>query len=293
MLDHIDVLLIDLCDVGTRVYTFIYTVAFCLEAAQECGKKVIVLDRPNPIGGTHMEGNLLQKGFETFVGLYPLPMRHGMTVGELALLFNEEFGIGADLAVVPMTDWKRWMLFPETGLPWVFPSPNMPTFLTALVYPGQVLWEGTNVSEGRGTTLPFELFGAPYFEPQAILESLDAEDLTGCLLRPLAFEPTSNKWQGNQCCGFQVHVLDSQSFKPYRTSLALLKAAMSLYPTTFAFKQPPYEYEYDLLPIDCILGDDRIRKGLADGVSLQEMEGDWQKELDGFARLRKRFLLYE
>lgn len=292
MLDHLDVLLIDLVDVGTRVYTFIYTVAFCLEAARECGKKVIVLDRPNPIGGDRMESNLLQKGFETFVGLYPLPMRHGMTVGELALLFNEGFGIGANLAVVPMAGWKRWMLFPDTGLPWVFPSPNMPTFMTALVYPGQVLWEGTNVSEGRGTTLPFELFGAPYFEPEAVLGRLHPEDYAGCFLRPLAFEPTSNKWQGSCCQGFQIHVQDFQTFKPYRTSLALLQAAITLYPTEFAFNQPPYEYEYDLLPIDCILGADRIRKELAAGVSLREMETAWQEELDEFAELRRPFLLY-
>ncbi len=186
------------------------------------------------------------------------------------------------------------MLFPETGLPWVFPSPNMPTFMTALVYPGQVLWEGTNVSEGRGTTLPFELFGAPYFVPEAILDSLRPEDLAGCLLRPLAFEPTSNKWQGSPCRGFQLHVLDPHTFKPYRTSLALLQAAMTLCSAGgFTFKSPPYEYEYELLPIDCILGDDRIRKGLTAGVPLRELEGDWQKDLNDFSRRRKPFLLYE
>jgi len=293
MLDHLDVLLIDLNDVGTRVYTFIYTVAYCLQAAKECGKQVVVLDRPNPIGGELMEGNLLQKGFETFVGLYPLPMRHGMTVGELAQLFNGQFGIGAELSVVPMEGWRREMLFPETGLPFVFPSPNMPTFLTASVYPGQVLWEGTNVSEGRGTTLPFELFGAPYFETEAILENLRTEDLEGCLLRPLAFEPTSNKWQGIPCHGFQLHITDFARYRPYRTSLALLRSVLLLYPEKFSFKPPPYEYEYELLPIDCILGDDRVRKELSEGVPVEDLEAEWQKDLKDFADLRQPFLLYD
>jgi uncharacterized protein YbbC (DUF1343 family) len=293
MLDHLDVLLIDLNDVGTRVYTFIYTVAYCLQAAKECGKQVVVLDRPNPIGGELMEGNLLRKGFETFVGLYPLPMRHGMTVGELARLFNGRFGIGADFTVVPMAGWRRGMLFPETGLPFVFPSPNMPTFLTASVYPGQVLWEGTNVSEGRGTTLPFELFGTPFFETEAILDSLRTEDLAGCLLRPLAFEPTSNKWQGSPCHGFQLHITDFSLYRPYRTSLALLQSVMLLYPEKFAFKPPPYEYEYELLPIDCILGDDKIRKDLADGVPIEDLEAGWQQDLKDFADLRRPFLLYD
>ena len=292
MLDHLDVLLIDLNDVGTRVYTFIYTVAYCLQAAKDCGKQVVVLDRPNPIGGEQMEGNVLREGFETFVGLYPLPMRHGMTVGELALLFNGRFGIGAELTVVPMAGWRRRMLFPETGLPFVFPSPNMPTFLTASVYPGQVLWEGTNVSEGRGTTLPFELFGAPYFETEAILASLRPEDLTGCLLRPLAFEPTSNKWQNTPCHGFQLHITDFARYRPYRTSLALLRSVMLLYPEKFSFKQPPYEYEYELLPIDCILGDDLIRKDLADGRQVEDMETEWQQDLKNFADQRRPFLLY-
>jgi len=292
MLDHLDVLLIDLTDVGTRVYTFIYTVALCLEAAKECGKQVVVLDRPNPIGGELIEGNMLRRGFETFVGLYPLPMRHGLTIGELATLFNDHFGIGADLTVVPMEGWKRSMLYPDTGLPWVFPSPNMPAFATALVYPGQVLWEGTNISEGRGTTLPFELFGAPFIEPGAILENLGREEQAGCVLRPLMFEPVSNKWQGRQCRGFQMHVTDAAAFRPYRTSLALLQATMLLYPEEFACKNPPYEYEYELLPLDCILGDDAVRKSLADGVPVLELEDQWQKELAVFDKLRQNFFLY-
>ncbi|MCD6390110.1 MAG: DUF1343 domain-containing protein, partial [Desulfobulbaceae bacterium] len=172
MFDHLDVLLIDLVDVGTRVYTFIYTMAYCLEAAAEHGKKVVILDRPNPLGGVAVEGNLLHRDVKSFVGLYPVPMRHGLTIGELALYFNDQ-GIGADLTVVPMGGWNRSMLFKETGLPWVYPSPNMPSADTAFVYPGQVIWEGTNISEGRGTTLPFELFGAPFVEPDKVAAELD------------------------------------------------------------------------------------------------------------------------
>ncbi|NNF46142.1 MAG: DUF1343 domain-containing protein [Desulfofustis sp.] len=293
MFDDIDVLFIDLNDVGTRVYTFIYTMAYCLEAATESGKKVIVLDRPNPIGGLAVEGNLLKKEFTSFVGLYPLPMRHGMTIGELALLFNDGFNIGADLEVVRMAGWRRSMYFEQTGLPWVFPSPNMPTPTTALVYPGQVIWEGTNVSEGRGTTLPFELVGAPYWEIERIQHLLSKDVLDGCLLRPVLFEPTSGKWAGRSCCGFQVHVLDRHVFKPYRTSLALYQTVFSLYNEEFGYKEPPYEYEFEMLPMDLILGNRSLRKQIEAGVPITELEQQWQPELEQFIEKRKPYLLYE
>ena len=292
MFDHLDVLLIDLVDVGTRVYTFLYTMAYCLEAAAEYGKRVVVLDRPNPVGGVAVEGNILDPEYASFVGLYPLPMRHGLTFGELALYLNQEFHLGADLRVVPMQGWKRSMLFRDTGFPWVFPSPNMPTPETALVYPGQVIWEGTNISEGRGTTLPFELVGAPFWEHDPILQALAQTDLPGCLLRPLIFEPTSGKWAGQACVGFQLHVTDARTFLPYRTSLALLQAVLQLYPEDFRYKEPPYEYEYERLPMDLILGDQKVRKGLEAGLPLSKIETGWQEGLQEFMKVRMKYFLY-
>jgi len=292
MFDAIDVLLVDLVDVGTRVYTFMYTMAYCLEAAAACGRKVIVLDRPNPIGGAEVEGNLVATGWTSFVGLYPIPMRHGMTLGELALLFNTEFGIGADLEIVPMRGWQRSSCFDDTGLPWVFPSPNMPTLDTALVYPGQVLWEGTNVSEGRGTTRPFELVGAPYWDSNEVAERLGGYDLQGCFFRHASFEPTSGKWAGVPCNGFQLHVTDRTTFRPYRTSLALFQVVFSLYPEGFRYKQPPYEYEFEKLPMDLIIGDQNIRRQLEEGIELTRIEDGWKAELQEFMHKRDRCLLY-
>lgn len=292
MLSHLDVLLIDLVDVGTRVYTFLYTIAYCLEAAAENGKKVLILDRPNPVGGEEVEGNLLRDDCRSFVGFYPIPMRHGMTLGELALFINREFNIGCELEIIPMAGWQRAMLFVDTGLPWVFPSPNMPTADTALVYPGQVIWEATNISEGRGTTRPFELFGAPFWDCEAILATIVDTPLPGCLLRPLLFEPTSQKWAGHACAGFQLHITDPAAFRPYRTTLALLQAAALLYPDDFALKEPPYEYEYQRLPMDLILGDQALRARLLAGEAVMALEGEWAAELAAFRRRRQPYLLY-
>lgn len=293
MFADIDVLLVDLIDVGTRVYTFIWTVVHCLETAAETGIKIMILDRPNPIGGHLVEGNILREDCASFVGRCAIPMRHGLTLGELALLCNQELAIGAELEVVRMSGWKRTMLFPATGFPWVFPSPNMPSFTAALVYPGQVIWEGTNISEARGTTLPFELFGAPFIEHGAVLDCLRATQLPGCCLRPLRFEPTSGKWMGQACNGFQIHVVDAEAFRPYRTSLALLQAIRSLYPEQFAYKQPPYEYEFERLPMDLIIGDRGIREDLENGVPIIELERGWQAELDHYRERRRAVLLYD
>jgi uncharacterized protein YbbC (DUF1343 family) len=293
MFDHLDVLLIDIVDVGTRVYTFLYTMAYCMEAAAKYGKQIVVLDRPNPVGGEAVEGNILQDDCTSFVGLYPIPMRHGMTFGELALFINEECNIGAQLQVVPMQDWRRSMLFRETGFPWVVPSPNMPTPETALVYPGQVIWEGTNCSEGRGTTLPFEFVGAPFWEHEPILKRLETTELPGCYLRPLVFQPTSGKWAEQPCVGFQIHVTDATTFLPYRTSLALLQAVMQCYPEEFSYKEPPYEYEFERLPMDLILGDVVLRQALESGESLSVLEKKWQPELDRFSEKRRKYLLYD
>ena len=293
MFDLLDVLIIDLFDVGTRVYTFLYTMAYCLEAAAEFDKKVLVLDRPNPVGGKLVEGNIIQQDCYSFVGLYPIPMRHGLTFGELALLINNHFGIGADLEVISMQGWQRKMLYTDTELPWVFPSPNMPSPVTSLVYPGQVIWEGTNISEGRGTCLPFELFGAPFYNCDEILNQIEGNiDLPGCLLRPLMFEPTSNKWAGQICSGFQIHVTDPAVFRPYRTSLALLQASVLLYPDLFQYKEPPYEYEYERLPMDLILGDKEVRTALEQGRSLLDLENSWRDDLEDFDKLRQEVFLY-
>ena len=292
MLEECDLLLVDLVDVGTRVYTFLYTLGYCLEAAAEQGKEVVVLDRPNPVGGLALEGNILRDDCRSFVGLYPIPMRHGMTLGELALMINRESALGCKLQVIPMVGWRREMLFTDTGLPWVFPSPNMPSPQTALVYPGQVIWEATNISEGRGTTLPFELFGAPFCRHEQILAAVAKVELPGCLLRPLIFEPVAGKWAGQPCVGFQLHVTDSTAFQPYRTTLALLQAVARLYPDDFALKPPPYEYEFERPPINLVLGDSRLWPRLAAGEPLAELEGEWQGELADFARRRQEYLLY-
>ena len=292
MFESFDILLIDLVDVGTRVYTFMYTMAYCMMTAAATGKKVIILDRPNPIGGDRIEGNILQDDCFSFVGLYPIPMRHGLTMGELALLVNSEYGIGAELSVVGVTGLKREDLFRDTGFPWVAPSPNMPTPECALVYPGQVIWEGTNVSEGRGTTLPFEFVGAPFWQHQKILDFVKETNLPGCYLRSIVFEPTSGKWANQACTGFQIHVTDPLCFLPYRTTLALLQAVFILYPESFQYKEPPYEYEYERLPMDLIIGDTNIRMQLEAGEPIEEIEKQWLPGLQEFDTLRTKYFLY-
>lgn len=292
MFDILDVLFVDLVDVGTRVYTFIYTMAYCMEEAARFNKKIIILDRPNPIGGERVEGNMLRPDCSSFVGLYPLPMRHGLTLGEIAMYFNTTCGIGCDLEVIQMDGWQRDMLFRDTSFPWVLPSPNMPTPETALVYPGQVIWEGTNVSEGRGTTMPFEFVGAPYWQHREIEDFLCRTTLPGCVLRPTVFEPTSGKWSGERCTGFQIHVTDPRHFLPYRTSLAILQAAMLLYPDQFEYKQPPYEYEYQRLPMDLIIGDQDLRILLENGMAVEKIEEKWLDELNEFDQNRRKFFLY-
>lgn len=292
MFADFDVLLVDLIDVGTRVYTFVWTVVYCLQTAAQTGRQVVILDRPNPIGGHLVEGNMLKPEWSSFVGLHPLPMRHGLTLGELALLCNREMGIGAALEVIRCEGWQRDRLMDESLFPWVFPSPNMPSLATALVYPGQVLWEGTNVSEGRGTTLPFLLCGAPYLQHQEVEAQLVRTPLPGCVLRPLVFEPTSGKWSGQACQGFQLHVTDPRAFRPYRTSLALYQALFTLYPGQFAYKPPPYEYEFERLPMDLILGDQQVRLALEAGADILELERSWQDDLAGFAERARSVFLY-
>ena len=291
-LAKVDVVLVDLQDVGTRVYTFAATLAKVMEAAAAAGVKVAVLDRPNPIGGVQVEGNLLRTEWASFVGPYPLPMRHGLTLGELARYYNATQKIGCDLEVMPARGWRRGDYFDATGLPWVLPSPNLPTLDSVMVYPGQVLLEGTNLSEGRGTTRPFELFGAPFLEPARVKARLAEIPLPGVVLREAFFEPTFHKWAGELCHGFQLHITDRRSFKPYFTTLALLGVIRQLYPEDFAWRQPPYEYETERLPIDLLTGDAAIREGLDKGTPVPDLEASWQKELGEFLDARQDFLLY-
>ena len=294
MFDLIDTLVVDIQDVGTRVYTFIYTVSLCMERAAEMGKTVVILDRPNPVGGEVTEGNILEKAYASFVGRYPIPMRHGLTVGEAADFFNRQSGMGCDLHICPMKGWRRSMYFTDTGLPWVPPSPNLPTPSSALVYPGQVIFEGTNISEGRGTALPFEQFGAPFLEPGSVLTKISStQKPTGVHLRPVAFEPTSNKWQNRVCLGFQIHVTDPEAFRPFILSMALLQTIAMAYPEEFRWKEPPYEYEYDRLPMDLILGSRDVRRALEKGTSLEILEKKWVEERSEFWEIARKYMIYD
>ncbi|HEY7287253.1 MAG TPA: DUF1343 domain-containing protein [Vicinamibacterales bacterium] len=292
MLRGVDALVIDLQDVGTRIYTYIYTMANCLRAARRHAVKVIVCDRPNPIGGTAVEGPMLVPGYESFVGLFPIPMRHGMTIGELARLFNEEFGIGADLEVVSMGGWRREMYFDDTGVPWVLPSPNIPTLDSAIVYPGTVLFEGTNVSEGRGTTRPFELLGAPWIHAETFAGSLNRLGLPGVLFRPTVFEPTFHKHAKASCGGCQIHVLDRRTFRPVETGVALLGAFRACGPGHFAWRDPPYEYEHEKLPIDILAGTSELREQIDRGMPAAEIARSWRPAVEAFMDVRRRYLLY-
>jgi len=285
-------LICDLQDVGSRYYTFVWTMALAMQACAKYGQKMIVLDRPNPIGGNVLEGPVLNMNFASFVGLYPVPVRHGMTIGEIALWVNEGLGIGANLEVIRMNGWKRRMYFEDTGLPWVLPSPNMPTVDTAVVYPGGCLIEGTNLSEGRGTTHPFEMIGAPYINPDPFASYLNGKGLQGVTFRACRFEPTFHKFKGDSCGGVQIHVKDRVAFQPFLTTLTLIQAAHDLYPAQFAWRSPPYEYEMEKLPFDILCGTDKLRKMIESGQAIKNLQKAWQSNCTAFARERKPFLLY-
>ena len=292
MMAGLDVLVIDLQDVGTRIYTYIYTMAYCLTAAKRDGVKVIVCDRPNPIGGTQVEGPVLVPGHESFVGLYPVPMRHGMTIGELARLFNDHFGIGADLEVTTMQGWTRNMYHDDARAPWVMPSPNMPTLDTAIVYPGTVLFEGTNLSEGRGTTRPFELVGAPWVRDERFADALNARNIPGVHFRPTMFEPTFHKFAQTGCGGCQIHVTDRSTFAPVLVGVLLTEAFRAAGPGAFEWRRPPYEYEYEKLPFDILAGTADTREQIEAGVPAEQIARSWEPSVAAFMRLRETFLLY-
>ena len=265
MLAEIDILLIDLQDVGTRVYTFVWTLLACLKACARAGVSVYVLDRPNPLGGELVEGPLLQPEFRSFVGGAEIPMRHGLTIGELANLLNEEQQIGCSLTVIPMSGWLPHQLFPQWGRSWIPPSPNLPTFESALVYPGQVLLEGTNLSEGRGTTIPFQVIGAPFLKAETFCDLATELRLPGVTLLPIKFRPSFDKWSGELCEGVSIHVTDPARFRPYASTANLLQILSQRWPDCFRWLDPPYEYDATNSPIDIISGSDGLRTGLNDG----------------------------
>lgn len=292
MLENLDVLVFDLQDVGCRVYTFIYTMAFAMRACAKFNKKFIVLDRPNPINGNGIEGNLLEIGHESFVGLFPIPMRHGLTPGELAKLFNEDYSIGCDLKVVSMDGWERNLFYDETDCPWVMPSPNMPTVDTAVVFSGTVMFEGTQVSEGRGTTRPFEIIGAPYIDGEQFAAELNKLNLPGVIFRSTGFLPTFQKHRDEACSGIFLHVTDRESFEPVLTGIALTKTVFEMYREEFQWKETPYEYEFDRNPFDVINGTTKIREMIEQEKSLEEIKQFWQKDVEQFKNLREKHLLY-
>lgn len=292
MVREIDTFVIDLQDVGCRIYTFVYTMANCMRAAKEFGKKVVVCDRPNPINGNAIEGNLTEHAFKSFVGQFEIPTRHGMTIGELALMFNDLFGIGCDLEVVEMQKWKREMWGDETGLPWILPSPNIPTVDTCVVFPATVHIEGTELSEGRGTTKPFELNGAPFVDPYDWVDALDAFGFEGVKFRHVFFRPTFQKWAGKTCGGVQIHVTDREAFTPVIVGIAMIKTVYDMYTNEFEWKLDAYEYVFDKNPFDVVCGTDRIRKQVEQGASLASIEASWTASLSSFGLLREKSLLY-
>ncbi len=294
MLTDIDVIIIDMQDAGSRYFTFIWTMELCMQACQEAGISLVVLDRPNPLGGKLTEGPVLDMSHASFVGQRPLPVRHGMTVGEMGSYLKNEFYQALDFHVIPMQGWTRTMWFDDAHLPWVMPSPNMPTLDTAIVYPGMCLLESTNISEGRGTTRPFEIFGAPYIDPEALVKRLTLHDLDGVVFRPLYFQPTFQKHAGKLCGGAQVHVMNRERFKPFKTGVAIIRTIYDLYPDRFKWKKPPYEYETKKMPIDILAGTDRVRMDIEQGKSLERMEQWWdRRRLEFNRKVRKKYLMYE
>ena len=292
-LAQIDVLVFDIQDIGTRYYTYAATMALCMRAAKPAGVKVVVLDRPNPIGGVQIEGGGLDPGLENFCGLYPVPQRHALTLAELARLYNEPFGIGCDLEVVACEGWRRAQYYDACGLPWVMPSPNMPTLDTAIVYPGMCLLEGTNLSEGRGTTRPFEVFGAPFLDGRRLAEELRDYALPGVRFRPCVIEPTFHKFARQRCGAVQLHISDRYAFQSYRTGLAVLVAVKKLWPDQFRWREQPYEFRDDVPAIDLLTGRAAVREAIERGEDLDHVMRIATGGLEAYTAGRSRALLYD
>ncbi|UCC12990.1 MAG: DUF1343 domain-containing protein, partial [candidate division WOR-3 bacterium] len=292
MLKDLDMIVIDLQDIGTRYYTFVWTALVMIEQAAQYKKKVFVLDRPNPLNGTSTEGPVLEPDFKSFVGLHPIPVRHGMTIGELCTLMNDELRLGAELEIVPMSGWRRKYYFPDTELFWSAPSPNMPSFHTALVYPGMCLLEGTNISEGRGTTRPFTLFGAPWIESLDLVRALRKKDIPGTAFRPLSFQPTFHKYRGTMCGGAEILVTKRNQFKPTFTGLEIIRTIKHMYGKHFRWLDPPYEYETEKMPFDILIGNPWVREGITRHQTITKLQDRWHTPLQRFIRKRKKYLLY-
>jgi len=293
MLEKIDVLLIDLQDVGARLYTYIWTVKLCLEACSEAGIPVWVLDRPNPVGSLPFDGPVLKEEYFTFVGGACIPLCHRMTIGEMSLWLKEKYYQKCDLNIVRLKNWKRSSLFNETGLPWVFPSPNMPTIQTAIVYPGTVLIEALNLSEGRGTTIPFELFGAPFINAEKLKKNLDARKIEGCAFRIQDYIPTFHKFCGELCHGIQIHITEVAHYRPVETALEIFDAIIeSSADDVLKFKLPPYEYENHLMPFDILSGDSGMRETLLNRRCIKSEKERWAKEIEDFKNEFRHFAIY-
>lgn len=288
----LDALVIDLQDVGARYYTFVWTMALCMGAAGKVGVRVLVCDRPNPLDGLTTEGNLIKPSFESFVGLHPVPNRHGLTPGEVARFVQRRRGVECELDIVSMRGWRREMYFEDTGLPWVYPSPNMPTVDTALVYPGMCLVEATELSEGRGTCRPFEVAGAPGIDPEALAADLSRQNLAGCRFRPLYFRPKFQKHAGGTCGGVQIHITDRRQFDSYAVGVAFLQSVKRVAPDAFAWRAKPYEFVADIPAIDLLAGDDKLRLALDSGADPAELASQWAQERAAFETVRREMLLY-
>jgi uncharacterized protein YbbC (DUF1343 family) len=292
MLTGLDALVFDIQDVGARYYTYVWTLALAMRACAAAGVEVIVLDRPNPLGGLEVEGGLVADGYRSFVGLYPVPNRHGLTAGEIATYVNAVDGLGCRLTVVRMTGWRRDDDHDETGVPWVLPSPNMPSLRTAYVYPGMCLIEGTELSEGRGTTRPFEIVGAPYVDGFRLAAALGEEQLPGVRFRPLRFRPTFHKFAGVACGGVQLHVTDRATFRPYRTGIALIRAVRTLWPDEFRWRTRPYEFVADRPAIDLLCGGPLVREMIDAGQGTDAIMATMRDDEALFRATRAPYLLY-
>ena len=287
MLRDIDVLVFDIQDIGARFYTYIYTMSLAMEAAAENGKGFIVLDRPNPINGSNVQGNVLEPGLASFVGLYPIPVRHGMTAGELAKMFNEQGwldgGVKADLIVIPMKGWRRRMWYDQTGLTFIKPSPNMPDLETAAVYPGLCLLEGTNVSEGRGTKMPFRQFGAPWIDSKRLADRLNKLNLPGMHFEPVRFTPASSKYQGQECNGVRIIITERDRLEPYYNGVRIVNEIYRMYPRNFQWKAGHF---------DRLCGTSAVRNAITGRSSLNKLRNKWQVKLESFRTIRNKYLIY-
>ena len=291
-LKGIDTIIYDIQDVGARYYTFIWTLANIMKSIERKNIELIITDRPNPINAESVEGPVLEEEYSSFVGLHPFPIRHGMTVGEIGKFFQKHYYKNVNLAVIPMINYKREYYYEQTGLPWVLPSPNMPTPNTAVLYPGMCLLEGTNLSEGRGTTRPFEIFGAPFIDGMQLCEYMNSCNLPGVFFRFHPFQPVFNKFKGEYCEGAQIHVADRKKFKPFLTTLKILQVINQWYPEKFKWKESPYEYEYEKLPIDILLGNGWLRQQIENNTTLEKLVENWQMNLTEFKNKRNEVLIY-